>query len=722
MTSASAVVTVHRQSRILVPTLRSIIAARDFARDSGHSVELVVVLDRADPSTTNIVYGFESLVDHISIVDFGDPGLARRHGVEKTSHDYIFFHDADDLYGTTWYTSFLTLVTNAQFDENTVYHGEVVVGFGLDKYFRRQLSSTEGDFDPMAMTAQWYFLTNLFAHRTMFDRFPIPSHDFKSGLGHDDWAWSCDTLAGGSPRIAVPNTVSFYREKEGGVGKIPGVIHPPSKLFDPEYVREDTRIRISKDQAARQYPFGSTLHARDLAREGHVPKWVYGEIRRQAVFEPLLTDLFDQQATPPAFRTHSRMPGMAIAYRLFCEWIDLRPKVLLSLPAAGIPMLDRFIEEIATAFMSASGNAFQLVIIIDKVESKAWADVLWVKYSALTVCCTELVTRYSIPLWLRGRFLMRFYLQFAGSIVLDCGADFFREIVSEFSKPIARHARLIGMLYPSTRNDILSPIRMNILQNITEWGRTYETPIALYSFSKAFAESVTPRLGSQISVLPESAAQAWEELGLRRFAENGDIRKSLRNQAGFRQVADFFLNFHSLSGDAAVEGDKVAQPYHVAAASMNTDAFAGRMAIESTQGAWWSNRVRDSAWRQFTATPAVSILVPQVKFFRDERGNDRFFWIDNVRCMDVLQSVFELNGQYHQDIPFFVVIRLTFGGSRLHSRLAFANQKGGLSEMLAEIVRLPDRTIVAPLPEIICAHAKSSISSSRAYVQGEPNG
>ena len=136
---ATVVINAHREGALIVPSIRSILEARNFADARGHDIELILVLDFPDANTRRIVNEFAPQIGCVYEVTFRDLGASRQFGIHQANTEYAFLHDGDDLYSRNWYAKFLDGIEAGEFDPEAVYHTALFVGFGRDRYFRQTM-------------------------------------------------------------------------------------------------------------------------------------------------------------------------------------------------------------------------------------------------------------------------------------------------------------------------------------------------------------------------------------------------------------------------------------------------------------------------------------------------------------------------------------------------------------------------------------------------------
>ncbi|MDR3417110.1 MAG: glycosyltransferase family 2 protein [Nevskia sp.] len=224
----SAVLNLHREGLIALPSIRSYLQCCAAAEADGIPVERIVVLDRGDEPTRRCLAQYQAEFQRVEPVDFGDVGLARNHAVALASGNFVAFFDGDDLWGSPW----LRLAFRCAFASSDLaaYHPAALYMFH------------EGDFNLQSQNdvpherAQSYFLVpedsaridtgclyfdnvwsaHSFARRELYRRFPYDAVDREQGFGIEDWSWNHLILRNGIEHRIVPDTLHLYRMKEQG--------------------------------------------------------------------------------------------------------------------------------------------------------------------------------------------------------------------------------------------------------------------------------------------------------------------------------------------------------------------------------------------------------------------------------------------------------------------------------------------------------------------------
>lgn len=209
----SVAITAHREGVISAATARSALQAIDHVVQCERvRVEVILVLDRADATTSAVLSNALANVAKIYETQEGDPGQARNRATEFASGEYIAFLDADDLWSFNWLTEALRLVRGRP---DAVAHSACNVIFGGEKNIWWHIDSEGPFFDNAYLEWANYWDAMAFAKTSVYRRFPFRRNDLQIGFGHEDWHWNCLTLAAGIAHKPAPNTVHFKRRRKG---------------------------------------------------------------------------------------------------------------------------------------------------------------------------------------------------------------------------------------------------------------------------------------------------------------------------------------------------------------------------------------------------------------------------------------------------------------------------------------------------------------------------
>jgi hypothetical protein len=235
MRTLAMVANFHRERRIGRKTAAFIGAVHAHLRSRNVQLNVEFVLDRPDETTLAQIEAAAASIEaaRLHLVDFGDLGAARTHGVAAARGDVVCFVDGDDFFSMDWFERALDHFPAGRRDE--VLHTQYMVGFGDEQFVRETMESSHPAFDPLSLAVDWYWSANLAVQAEVFAATPIRPYDHARGFGSEDWLWACDTLAAGIRRVSLPGATYYYRVKPRrlSLGRVGGVIHMASPLFAP---------------------------------------------------------------------------------------------------------------------------------------------------------------------------------------------------------------------------------------------------------------------------------------------------------------------------------------------------------------------------------------------------------------------------------------------------------------------------------------------------------
>ncbi len=248
----SCVLNLHAEGLIAHKTVCSIERTLDYAEQHGLSTELVVVLDRATPSTAAYTAGSAMLAARANIIrtDFADLGLARNAGIERTYGKYVAVLDGDDLISENW---LLEAQNVSRVDARYVVHPEVNVYFEQKRIVFYHPDQQQEDFDPANLVLANYWTSLCFARRETFLANPYSAMPPDSGFAYEDWHWNCEVMARGFIHKIAPRTAHFIREKENGGLKSERAARQAltrhSALFEPSRPLTHSEIHVCASAA-----------------------------------------------------------------------------------------------------------------------------------------------------------------------------------------------------------------------------------------------------------------------------------------------------------------------------------------------------------------------------------------------------------------------------------------------------------------------------------------
>jgi len=218
MFSITILTTLHSEGFVANATLRNIEMCRDRARSHGAcNVTSILLLDRATAPTKVTASDFAASRDWVKVVhtDYGDPGLARNHGMTHVTSDFVGVWDGDDLLTANWIFASINHLLSS--DYNVICVPQYIVTFDKEHIFLEQPKSISIPRVKLGMLTSNYWgswlitRSEILASVTYKPVYPVSS----TGIGSEDWHWNCEQLHKGRSFWPVQSTAVFYRRRQG---------------------------------------------------------------------------------------------------------------------------------------------------------------------------------------------------------------------------------------------------------------------------------------------------------------------------------------------------------------------------------------------------------------------------------------------------------------------------------------------------------------------------
>lgn len=209
----TVIVNAHKEGLIASATLKSAQLSVAAALTQGVQAELLIVLDRPDQNTRDLVASWlKSDARMRSLdVDVGDLGLARNAGVQISRGKWIAFLDADDLFGKDWLWKAHQAATLEA--REVVWHPETNLYFGARPHVFTHVDMDDPEIDPAAICNSNLWTALCFASRDLLLRVPYRATQLEKQIGFEDWGWNLETMANGVIHKIVPGTAHAIRTK-----------------------------------------------------------------------------------------------------------------------------------------------------------------------------------------------------------------------------------------------------------------------------------------------------------------------------------------------------------------------------------------------------------------------------------------------------------------------------------------------------------------------------
>lgn len=234
----SVVLNMHREALYLRPTLLSLDACANEAKNAGINVELIAVFDRPDQDTIEVfketpLKAFEQI--KTTTIDVGSLGLARNAGIDLAEGEFIWTSDGDDLVSRN---SIIELVKTARSHPHpkVAVFLDYLAAFGEQYHVVRYVGSqwlTAADF-----AYQHPYVSRIFIRRSAFDSLRYLDLKVTTGFAYEDWDFNARLLAAGFEFAIATNTILFYRQRGNSLlrqaNAASAKMIPHSALFEPK--------------------------------------------------------------------------------------------------------------------------------------------------------------------------------------------------------------------------------------------------------------------------------------------------------------------------------------------------------------------------------------------------------------------------------------------------------------------------------------------------------
>ncbi len=215
MVDLSIALLAHNESILLGPTLRSVEAAVEAARQDGITIELLMGLDNCSDQTRDFV--FQPRFDEWERMEFSfrDQGKARNALAEHATGKFMAFLDADDLYSENWFLEGVRALAAADANgERRIARPELNWLFDAGQSVLAIPSQDDPFYVPEYLLVSNPYDALCMGLRQVWLDHPYPDRAVADGYAYEDWQWAIETTAAGWVHVAVRDTIIFKRRRD----------------------------------------------------------------------------------------------------------------------------------------------------------------------------------------------------------------------------------------------------------------------------------------------------------------------------------------------------------------------------------------------------------------------------------------------------------------------------------------------------------------------------
>lgn len=214
MADVTVALTVHSETVVAGPTLRSTEAAIAEAEAVGYRVQRLIGLDRPSPATEAYI-GQPALEKWQTIrLDCGDLGLARNALAQVAEAPLVAWLDADDMFSENWLVEGLAALAQGP---GRILHPELNWFFDAARSILVNPDPSGPFYDPLYWRVGNYWDSLVLTPRDAVLAVPYRPRDRDLGLGFEDWCWNVETLSAGWIHAVVPDTIIFKRRRDNSL-------------------------------------------------------------------------------------------------------------------------------------------------------------------------------------------------------------------------------------------------------------------------------------------------------------------------------------------------------------------------------------------------------------------------------------------------------------------------------------------------------------------------
>ena len=291
-TTIALIVAAHQEGLLLVPALRSALAAVEACQAAGVDCRIAVLGCDLDAATRQVVARYQAASSLVSCTELGAGAAFHPHALTQVNAEFYCFLNGDDIVQPEWP---LMAYRHAQAGNylNCIFHTELLAGIGgagSAPFVHAQLKSNDPIFHPLHALVAQHFFHNMFCHAAVLERAPDLVRHGAAPHGFDTWHWGCETLALGIGRDYVPGTVQFVRggaQAETHQSRCDALARPAALLKDAMATASYAAFSGLHDGSE-----AAQLALRDGARyRDAFPAWLVREAKRAAGFDSEVYEL-----------------------------------------------------------------------------------------------------------------------------------------------------------------------------------------------------------------------------------------------------------------------------------------------------------------------------------------------------------------------------------------------------------------------------------------------
>lgn len=210
----SIILTFHNEGIVIHKTFLSLRRMLLRLDDNNIKYEVIAHVDNGDECTLNYIDKVkEDFKLRVFLNSFGNPSASRNFSINQARGKYVCLMDGDDLFSENWLLD--SYILQESTDKDTILHPEYNISFGMNEQSRfwHEKNSFDEVEDMFILFGRNRWSSGTFLRRDVALR--IPYAEATGCYGYEDWWYNCETRAAGIRHDVTPNSVEFYRVREG---------------------------------------------------------------------------------------------------------------------------------------------------------------------------------------------------------------------------------------------------------------------------------------------------------------------------------------------------------------------------------------------------------------------------------------------------------------------------------------------------------------------------
>ena len=210
----SIILTFHNEGIVIHKTFLALKRMLTRLHENNVKYEILAHIDNGDADTLEYIEKVEKDFNlKVFSNSFGNPSESRNYAINQAQGKYVCLMDGDDLFSENWLFDSYRLLEDA--DEEIILHPEFNISFGLNEQTRvwRMKNSFDLSEDMLILLGRNRWCSGTFLRRDV-----ALKNLYKKATGcygYEDWWYNCETRFRGVKHNVTPNSVVFYRIREG---------------------------------------------------------------------------------------------------------------------------------------------------------------------------------------------------------------------------------------------------------------------------------------------------------------------------------------------------------------------------------------------------------------------------------------------------------------------------------------------------------------------------